>query len=154
MCLTKSSDVLNCRVFGKDCSKLRWMHIDNTDKVVDYPLQLFNFVNAVDDGEWFLWYAEFEFPAYLAEHAHVFGSIMINGPEAGVDISINNTQFYLPPPYYLVPGYVCDNLIINSNSSTSMNFSYAILSFDPQETMKIKTNVHCIALTNNLNIKK
>ena len=80
--------------------------MDSDEKIKSLPLVTFKFTDAVDDGTWFHWLAHFDFPTLDAIDNFVFSSLFISGPEAGVDISIDEFQIYLPPAgrfFYYIP---------------------------------------------------
>ena len=85
---------------------------------------------------------------YLEGDDEKFTTLTINGPETGVEISIDNFKVSLPShEYYLDKEAVCDELIVNSDSSASPFYIFLISLHDPRERFHIASNASSNYLT-------
>jgi len=136
--LSKASGVSNCKASGTDCPILKWNHMSLSEKVRSWPLSQFAASSAVNDGTWTTWYNEFKIPSEYIDPTDIFAALSINGPEAGVDISIDNIKIFLAPAgHYPDPNGVCDELITNGNAAASKFFKFPIESFIPSEPLDL-----------------
>jgi len=136
--LTKSSGVSNCKALGTNCPVLKWNHMMASQKVRSWPLSKFAPSAAGDDGTWVTWYNEFKIPDTYIDATDVFAALTINGPEAGVDISVDNFKIFLPPAgHFPDPTAACDELIVNGDASASQYFKFPVQSFSPSEALDL-----------------
>ena len=105
-------------------------------------LSRFPVENIVQGGQWITWTDVISFPAeFLKGDDEDFGAIAVNGMETDVDVSIDSFEISLPPKeYYPDPEAVCDELIVNGDSSFSPFYTYPIFSHDPQEKFHISSD--------------
>lgn len=96
------------------------------DRVIARPLSAMDTdaINVVD-GEWFTFAGEFMLRLHMISTEDVFSAITITGPEAGVDIEIDDIYIGLPPAsLYPDPAAVCSELVMNGDAEAGYLFPF------------------------------
>lgn len=127
----------------KLCPRLQWEYKNSRSKRKNMlNLSRLSDKDIVKDGKWVTWTDVITFSSeYLEGSDEGYGALTINGPEPDVEISIDNFEITLPPKeYYPDPEAVCDELIVNGDSSVSPFYSFPIISHDPRENLYIASD--------------
>lgn len=122
------------------CPRLQWAFKNSKSKRKNMiNLSRFPVENSVKDGMWTTWTDVISFPAeFLKGDDDDYGAITINGMEKDVDVFIDSFEILLlPKEYYPDPEAVCDELIVNGDSSLSPFYTYPINSHDLRERLHI-----------------
>lgn len=118
-----------CSGTGENCPTIQFGYLDSDDNLRYRDLAEFNSVTFVDN-EWHDVKASFRFDASYLTSANVFTALSINGPEAGIDISVDDISINLPPAEsYPDTNDVCGDLIQNGDASQSGGFAAPMYSF-------------------------
>jgi len=130
----------NCYSSGTDCPELKYNF--KNEKGEPGSLTLSAFDTPMQDGTWTTWSSIITIAGkYFENNESAF--ITINGPEGGVDISLDNIKVYLPPAgHFPNPDAVCDELIVNGDNSQSQLFTYPLFSFDSAESLSIEQDAN------------
>jgi len=127
-----------CSGTGENCPTIEFGYLDSSDNLKYRPLAGFHGVDFLDN-EWHDVKASFRFEASYVTPANVFTAILINGPEAGIDISIDDIHIQLPPDEsYPDPNDVCGDLIRNGDAEQMGGFAAPMYSFVKSNTITVQ----------------
>ena len=130
----------DCYTSGNNCPQLQYNF--KNKKGEPGSLTLATLTNPAQDGSWTTWSSIIVFPKKYLKRTDS-ASITVNGPETGVDISIDEIKINQPPSgHYPNPDAVCDQLVVNGDNSQSELFTYPIYSFDSAESLKIEQDAN------------
>lgn len=130
--------VSECSNSGLNCPEIVASHMTSGDVVKWRTLAKTDAV-AFQDGSWHEIKASFRFSSEQLDTDNVFLMIALNGPEAGIDISMDNFSLSLPPPAaFPDPNDVCGNLIQNGSGDVLNGFPAPMFPFIRSSTISIK----------------
>ncbi len=113
-----------CSTSGVDCPMLRLSHMTGEDQVKWRTLAETKSYNYTDD-EWISIKAGLRFNEMQLNSSDIFTFLVISGPEAGIDIHLDDVAISLPPQgAYPDPNNVCANLVQNGDASVLDGFAY------------------------------
>jgi len=139
--LTKGNETTNCAASnGKEnCPKIVWNQMTKMEKLRAWTLDTVDLRTYKNDNEWFTWRSDFTLPSSYLELSDIFQAITINGPEAGVELHMDNLRIYLPAEgHFANPETACDELIINGGADASDTVSFPMQSLIVKEDLLIK----------------
>jgi len=131
------SSFSDCSTSGTNCPGLNFGFLNATDDLKWRKLLAFDGTNFVD-GQWQDVKASFRFfPDYVATD-NIFTTFLFYGPEAGIDISIDDITIALPPAEaYPDPANVCGNLVQNGNAELLDGFPAPMYPFIKSSTILV-----------------
>ena len=145
-------DFSDCHSKQVNCPKLQFSHMDSLGAVRWKELITTDGALPIVDGEWFTLHQSIKIDSPISHHSSdVFSLVSINGPEPGVDISIDDVSISLPPvEAYPSAESVCSELIINGNAEEFGHFTYPFKSYMNSNILTIKeeNDNHFFAMRN------
>jgi hypothetical protein len=116
--------VSDCSSSKLNCPQLRMSHMNEIDRVRWRTLAETKNLDFTD-GAWVSVKASFRLTSDQLASTDVFTFLIVNGPEAGIDISIDDVTIGLPPAgAYPDPSNVCGELVTNGDASVLDGFAF------------------------------
>ena len=135
---TNVDQVSECSNSGLNCPEIVASHMSSSDVVKWRTLAKTDAVTFID-GSWHEIKASFRFTSEQLDADNIFLMIALNGPEAGIDISMDNFNLSLPPPgAFPDPNDVCGNLIQNGSGDMLNGFAAPMYPFIGSSAITIK----------------
>ena len=99
------------------CPELKFSYMSNTDNIRWRTLASFA-GSSFTDGAWTNVKTSFRFSEDHISSDNIFTLITINGPEPGIDVSLDDVKIHLAPAnVFPDPTNICGNLIMNGDAS-------------------------------------
>mmetsp|Transcript_33905 Transcript_33905/g.49625 ORF Transcript_33905/g.49625 Transcript_33905/m.49625 type:complete len:1459 (-) Transcript_33905:164-4540(-) len=139
--LSSSSTPSLCSTAGTNCPALQFGRMASDDKVYWYKKAGVDPTIYPGDNEWFDFSGVVEFSSQELSTDDVFQMLTVNGPEAGVDIAIDDFSISLPEgTAYPDPNNVCGNLIVNGDAELFGGFPFPHTSYVSTSQLYTKTD--------------
>jgi len=137
--LTNNGTPSKCSTAGTDCLSLK-INTFGSDGVQDWKTLLdMSSSAAVADGEWFDFAGIINFGSVM-KTTDIFDSFYIEGPEATIDISIDNVVIELPNLVWPAQNQQCVSLVTNGDAEASAVHPYPMELFaNPEAALSVAT---------------
>jgi len=127
-----------CSSLSENCPKLQIGYLTEEDELRWRVLDTFVGVD-FDDNVWYDVKSSFQFVAEYVSVDNIFSAFLVDGPEPGINISIDDIHIYLPPiETYPDPDDVCGDLIQNGDAQQPHGFAAPMYSFIKSNTIIIQ----------------
>eukprot|EP00591_Stephanopyxis_turris_P000751 CAMPEP_0195512226 /NCGR_PEP_ID=MMETSP0794_2-20130614/4252_1 /TAXON_ID=515487 /ORGANISM="Stephanopyxis turris, Strain CCMP 815" /LENGTH=1612 /DNA_ID=CAMNT_0040639961 /DNA_START=347 /DNA_END=5185 /DNA_ORIENTATION=+ len=118
-----------CSIAGNSCPKLRINIMKPSNELVWKTVLTSGGMSA--DGTWFHLRGTFEWTEEMALAGNIYTMLSVDGPEAGIDISIGEIKLSLPAQPEIVAETACSNLLLNGDAESG--FAIPWYSFNQAE---------------------
>ena len=130
--LTNNGTPSTCSTTGENCLSVK-VNTFSADGVQDWKTLLDMSVSeVVSDGQWFTFAGHVNFGQQI-KATDIFDSFYIEGPEAGIDISIDDVVLELPSMAWPAQDQQCTSLATNGDAEASSEHSYPMELFANKE---------------------